>query len=146
MKIETIENILNFLKEKEDKELPNKWFDFIKKLELAKEIENHPDGTQYRYEGTLNLINTNIKKLPNDLYVNGGLYLGGLPIKELPNNLHVTYELSLYNCKQITELPNNLHVGLNLFIRNTPLAKKYTDEEIYEIIASTGGQIKGIIR
>jgi hypothetical protein len=28
---------------------------------------------------------------------------------------------------------------------NTPLAKKYTNEEIYEIVASTGGQIIGQI-
>ena len=143
MKTETIENILNFLKEKEDKELPKKW---VEKLELVKELENHPDDTQYKHRGSLDLSRTNITKLPKDLFVDGNLYLGGSTIKELPNNLHVTYELSLYNCKQITELPNNLHVGLNLFIRNTPLAKKYTDEQIYEIIASTGGQIKGIIR
>jgi len=31
MKIETIEKILNFLKEKENKELPKSWFDSIEK-------------------------------------------------------------------------------------------------------------------
>ena len=161
----TIENIFNFLKEKEDKELPKKWFDSIEKFKLIKELETHPDGTQYKHNGNLNLINTNITKLPNDLYVEGGLFLmgcsqltelpdelyvgglnlGGLTIKELPNDLHVTYDLSLYNCKQITELPNNLHVGNEFFIRGTPLADKYTNKQIIDIVTSTGGLIVGKI-
>jgi hypothetical protein len=45
----------------------------------------------------------------------------------------------------ITELPNNLYVDANLFIWNTPLADKYTDEEIYKIVASKGGKINGNI-
>jgi hypothetical protein len=46
MERNTIENILNFLEEKEGKELPKKWFDSIEKLKLIKQLENHPDGTQ----------------------------------------------------------------------------------------------------
>jgi hypothetical protein len=34
----------------------------------------------------------------------------------------------------IAKLPNELYVGINLFIYNTPLAKKYTDEEIRKMV------------
>jgi hypothetical protein len=176
MKVETIEKILNFLKEKEGYEIPESWFDSVKKFELIKELENHPDGTQYKHRGNLNLINTNIKKLPNDLYVRGDLILNDCKqLTELPNELYVRGDLILNDCKQlrglpdnlyfdgaldlrgcqyltelpdnlyvkgslgldgtnITELPNNLYVGINLYINNTPLAKKYTNDEIREII------------
>ena len=162
----TIENILNFLKEKEDKELPKKWFDSIKKIELVKELENHPDGIQYKHKGDLNLKNSNITKLPNDLYVGGGLYLNYCQyLTELPNNLYVEFSLDLQDCKElkklpddlyvggfldltntnILELPNNLYVDGFLRIGDTPLAKKYTDEQIRDIVASTGGRIRGNI-
>ena len=157
MKRETIENILNFLKEKEGKELPQKW-------KLIHELENHPDGTQYRYDGMLDLSNTNITKLPNDLHVDGvldlrncqdltklpnklfvsrSLYMEGCEqLTKLPDNLHIGGSLSLEGSK-ITELPNNLYVGDDLYVYNTPLANKYTDEEIREIITSKGGAIIG---
>jgi len=165
MKPETIENILNFLEEKEDKQIPSKW-------ELIKKIENHPDGIQYRYEGDLVLRHTNITKLPNNLYVDGvldlygckrltklpdNLYVGGYfsieetNIEELPDNLYVDHNLYLDNTN-IANIPNNLYVGKNLFIKDTPLAKKYQyerfeymDEDIHKIVASTGGEIVGKI-
>ena len=56
MKIETIENIFNFLKEKEGKELPNKWVKFLSKLEVIKELENHPEGIQFRHNSFLDLF------------------------------------------------------------------------------------------
>ena len=166
MKRQTIENILNFLNEKEDKELPQKWFYSIKKIELVKELENHPDGIQYKHKGDLNLKNSNITKLPNDLYVDGRLnlrycdqltklpdklYVGGwLDIRgcnqltELPNNLYVGGNLWLYVSK-IQEIPDNLYVGGYLHISETPLSKKYSHEEIREIITSKGGTLIGKI-
>ena len=202
MERKTIQNILNFLKEKEGKELPYMWGRGLRVEELIHKLENHPDGTQYRYEGDLDLGYSNIRKLPNDLYVGGVLSLSNcsqltkLPNKlyvgdslllmaceqlsELPNDLHVEIDLDLRGCIQITELPNNLYVGEGLFlpgceqitelpdnlhvdilnldgtnitelpnnlyvdilsIRGSLLAKKYTDDEIYEIIESTGGEI-----
>jgi hypothetical protein len=158
MKTETIEKILNFLKEKEGKKIPERW-------NIVEKFENHPDDIQYKYEGDLNINNKNITKLPNDLYVDGMLDLDGcerltkLPdklyvgktlsiiktnIEELPDNLYVGGNLFLMEVS-IEEIPNNLYVGWNLFIQNTPLAKKYTDEEIYKIVASTGGEIVGNI-
>ena len=124
MKTETIENILNFLKEKEGKELPNKWLKFLSKLEVIKELENHPDDIQYRHNSFLDLRNTNITKLPNDLYIDGNFNLRGCnQITELPNKLFVGGYLSLLNCKQITELPDGIHVGGDLNLSGTNITK-----------------------
>jgi hypothetical protein len=155
MERNTIENILNFLKEKEGKKIPERWFDSIEKLKLIEKLKNHPDGIQYKHMGNLDLSFSNVKKLPNDLYVRGDLILNdckqlrGLPdnlyfdgaldlrgcqyLTELPDNLYVKGSLGL-DGTNITELPNNLYVGINLYINNTPLAKKYTNDEIREII------------
>ena len=159
MKIETIENILNFLYEKEGKGFPQNW-------NLIKSLETHPDGSQYAYHGDLDLSGTNITKLPKDLFVDGNLYLDGCQyLTELPNELYVEHSLGLRYCKQltelpddlfvggslylndssITELPNNLYVGVNLYINNTPLTKKYTDEEIREMIDFIDFTINGKI-
>ena len=124
MKKETIEKILNFLKEKEGRGIPQNW-------NLIESLENHPDGTQYRYKGNLVLSDSNITKLPNDLYVEGylsltnckqliklpdDLYVGGdlrlddTNIKKLPDNLYIDGDLELTNCKQLTKLPDNLRI------------------------------------
>jgi len=167
MEIETIEKIFNFLKTSEGKEIPESLLYSIKKTKLIKELENHPDGEQYRYEGDLNLNFSKITKLPNNLYVDGSLdlfdckQLTELPIKlyvdgdldlgncnrltKLPDKLYVGGSLNLTGCSELTEIPNNLYVGRSLFIDNTPLAKKYTNEQIREIVTSTGGQIIGKI-
>ena len=63
---------------------------------------------------------------------------------KLPDNLYVKESLALDGAN-ITELPNNLYVGWNLYIYNTSLAKKYTDDEIREMITSKGGTIKARI-
>jgi 5-methylcytosine-specific restriction endonuclease McrBC GTP-binding regulatory subunit McrB len=145
MKRETLKNILDFLKEKENKKLPKKWFESVKLYKLVQKLENHPDGVQYKHNGDLNLISSTIKKLPNDLYVEGSLGLIDCrQLKKLPNDLYVWINLYL-NALDIKEIPNNLYVDGNLFIWNTPLADKYTDEEIYKIVASRGGEIKGDI-
>ena len=158
MKAETIENILNFLKEKESKEIPERW-------SIVEKLETHPDDIQYKHNGNLILLNRKITKLPNDLYVDGKLFIIETDITELPNKLYVDGTLSLKGCNQLTELPDNLHVGesldlrgtniseipnnlyvgIHLFIYDTPLADKYTDEDIRKMIRSKGGTIKGII-
>ena len=146
MKRNTIEKMLKFLEAKENKEIPYKWFDSLPKYNLVKELENHPDGIQYRYEGKLDLVNTSITKLPNDLYVEAGLELNDcVKLTKLPDNLHVGGDLNLFNCRKITELPNKLYVGGLFIIFKTPLANKYTDEQIYEMITSKGGTLIGKI-
>lgn len=119
-------------------------------------------------KGGLYLSGSNIKQFPTNLHVRGNLYLFDCEqITELPTNLRVGISLELGGCKKLTELPNDLFVGgeylaiectnitelpTNLrvegdfVISGTPLAKKYTDEEIYEIVASTGGKIVGEIK
>jgi hypothetical protein len=145
MKRETIEKILNFLKEKEGHKLPEEWFDSVKKYKIIEKLENHPDGVQYKYDGNLNLSNTTVTKLPNDLYVNGKLDLSGCKqLTELPDNLRVEIDLDLNN-SGVLGFPNNLYVGRNLWLYEASLADKYTNEEIYEIVASKGGTIKGRI-
>jgi hypothetical protein len=159
MKAETIEKIFKFLEKKEGKEVPNMW-SFIYK------IETHPDGVQYRYKYDLYLGYSNIRKLPNDLYVDGFLSLSNCSqLTKLPDKLHVEGKLNLSGCKQltelpdnlyvkdslvlyetnITELPNNLYVGRNLDIYKASLAKNYTDDEIIKMITSKGGKINGRI-
>jgi len=167
MKIETIEKILNFLEAKEGKKITDRMLHYIKKFKLIKELENHPDGTQYRHEGDLHLIDSNITKLPNDLYVTGNCYLyNSYQLKVLPIKLHVGGNLDLADCVHITELPdnlyvgrvlslhktkisnfpNNLYVGEDLYIINTPLANKYTTyNQMLKIFKSTGGKINGRI-
>ena len=138
----TIEKILNFLDANEGKKLPKSWFDSIEKLKLIKELENHPDDIKYRYEGDLELSETNITKLPNDLYVVGSLNLWKCQeLTKLPNYLYVGDHLNIEGTN-IEEIPNNLYVEFDLYIENTPLAKKYTNEEIYEMIKLRGGEIK----
>ena len=164
MKLETIEKILNFIRLKEDKEIPQKWYANLPKLNLIKNLENHPDGVQYKYGGDLDLSGSSIKKLPNQFYIMGDLDLSGceelkfLPfdlyvrglldlfntnIKKLPDDLYVGSNLLLDGCTELTEIPNNLYVGGNIYLRETPLANKYTIEEIRKIVTSTGGIIKG---
>ena len=145
MKTETIVKILNFLEEKEDKKPPMKWVNSIKKLKFINELENHPDGVQYKYDGDLFLSDSNIKKLPNDLYVVGDLVLDFCyKFTELPTKLYVGGYFSAKETN-IEELPDNLYVGGNLYIENTPLANKYTDEQIYEMIKLRGGELIGKI-
>ncbi len=165
MERRTIENILNFLKEKEGQKIPYEWVDSKEKFKLIEELENYPDGTQYRYNDHLYLWGIQIKKLPNNLHVSGFLDLSYSNIPKLPDKLYVRGYFNLDGCKQITELPNNLqvggdlvlhgtnitelpnnlYVGIDLYIGNTPLADKYTDEEIIKIVESTRGQIEGQI-
>jgi len=167
MKRETIEKILYFIKENDDNELPKRWFDSLERLETIEELANHPDGTQYRYKGHVYLPNQiTLTKLPNDLHVDGDLILKGCTeLKKLPDKLYVGGELTVRRCKQLTKLPDNLYVGSyldldnsgianipdniyvkgDMYIYGTPLADNYTDEQIIDIIASTGGQIEGQI-
>ncbi len=141
----TIKNILNFLKEKEGMELPERWVDLMKKLELIEKLKNHPDGIQYKHVGVLDLDSSNIRKLPKYLYVTSYLSLNNCnQITELPDGLHVDQSLMIIGTS-IEELPNNLYVGDDIYINNTPLERKYTDEQIYEMIKLRGGEIIGEI-
>ena len=66
----------------------------------------------------LNLSNTKITSLPDNLTVGGGLFLCNTKITSLPDNLTVGGGLDLSNTK-ITSLPDNLAVGGSLDLRGT---------------------------
>ena len=68
----------------------------------------------------LNLSNTKITSLPDNLTVGGGLFLCNTKITSLPDNLTVGGGLDLSNTK-ITSLPDNLTVGGILYLSNTKI-------------------------
>ena len=64
--------------------------------------------------GSLDLRNTNITELPDNLTVGGYLDLSDTNITELPDNLTVGGSLDLSDTN-ITELPDNLMVNNNIY-------------------------------
>ena len=151
-----IYNLFKFLEDKKGKKIPLK-FKLIHAPEtLTKEdlnvegdlnlkntkISSLPDNL--KVEGSLNLENTQISSLPDNLKVWGYLSLENTPISSLPDNLTVGGFLDL-RYTQITSLPDNLKVGGYLFLKNTPLADKYSKEQIRKMIEEKGGKVKGRI-
>ena len=67
-----------------------------------------------KIKGNLNLYNTNITSLPENLSVGGNLDLRYTNITSLPENLSVGGYLDLRNT-QISSLPENLSVGGNIY-------------------------------
>ena len=66
------------------------------------------------------LAGTNTKKLPDNLTVHGDLVLSHTPIKKLPENLTVDGDLALTGTK-IKGLPNSLIVGGDLYLIGTSI-------------------------
>ena len=64
---------------------------------------------KYKVTGDLDLDNTKITSLPDNLKVGGYLYLSNTKITSLPDNLKVGGSLDLRNTK-ITSLPDNIKV------------------------------------
>ena len=94
-------------------------------------------------KGKLDLYNIPITSLPDNLTkVGGNLDLRKTSITSLPDNLKVGGDLDLEK-SSITSLPNNLKVGGNLYLADTPLSKKYSKEEIRQMIEDKGGKVKG---
>ena len=79
-------------------------------------------GGAITVEGSLNLSNTNITKLPEGLTVGGSLDLSNTNITKLPEGLTVGGSLDLRNTN-ITKLPERLTVGGGLDLRNTNITK-----------------------
>jgi len=92
------------------------------------------------YLGNLNLIETSIKTLPENLHVTGDLMLQGTPLDTLPHGLKVGGYLLLFR-NNITSLPPDLEVGKGISLTQTPLAEKYTREEIRKMCPGIKGQI-----
>jgi hypothetical protein len=155
VKKETIIKIIEFLEKEENKPKP-----FAYKVKI-----NHPfTEEELNIKGDLDLNQSSIESLPNGLRVKGHLWLFGSGIKTLPEGLYVdgwmdvshTYIKSLpdnlyvgghlwFKYSSIGEIPKNLYVGGELDIEETPLAKKYTDEEIRRNKNLNNGSFKGNI-
>ena len=91
-------------------------------------------------QGNLNLEDTPITSLPNNLTVGGSLYLSNTPITSLPNNLTVGRYLDLSGTK-ITSLPEDLTVGGSLNLENTPISKQYTIKQFKQMVPGVKGNI-----
>ena len=90
--------------------------------------------------GDLILNRTEITSLNNLTKVEGDLYLFRTPITSLPDNLTVEGDLDLNNSK-ITTLPNNLTVKGDLILFDTPLSRKYSEDEIRVMVPNVKGDI-----
>jgi hypothetical protein len=155
MEIETLKKIIEFLEKEENRQKP-----FAYKVKI-----NYPfKEDELNVKGDLNLNQSSIESLPNGLRVKGHLWLFGSDIESLPEGLEVggwmdvshTYIKSLpdnlyvgghlwFKYSNIGEIPKNLYVGGELDIEETPLAKKYTDEEIRRNKNLNNGSFKGNI-
>ena len=78
-----------------------------------------------------------LKELPDNFTVNGGLNITATPIKQLPKNLKVQYNLFIDDT-MVSDIPYNLEAN-NFLCSETPLANKYTEEEIFNMIVDRGG-------
>lgn len=89
--------------------------------------------------GNLRLRNTPIESLGNLTYVGGNLNLINTPIKSLGNLQSVGGDLFLEDTP-IESIGNLQSVGGNLDIFLTPISKKYSEEEIRQMV-NVGGNI-----
>ena len=106
---------------------------------VSKKIQQYIENG---FKGDLYLSNTKLTSLPNDLLkVGGNLGLGNVPITGLLNNFKVEKDLNLNNTS-ISSLPDDLQVGGDVILSNTPLSKKYTEEEIKQMVPGVKGAIK----
>ena len=134
MEKEALKRILEFLKDKEQHNLPFVWM----------QKNNIPcTEEELNVKGDLVLDYTEITSLPEGLKVGGNLDLHLCrKLTSLPEGLKVGGTLNLSGSK-ITSLPKGLKVGNSLFIGDTPL-EKYTDDELREMVKP--GFIKGKIK
>jgi len=106
-------------------------------ISIQKKVQQYiKDGGK----GILDLSDTPITSLPDNLTVGRYLDLSDTPITSLPNNLTVKGDLYLDYTK-ITSLPDNLKVGGNLELLKTPLSQKYSKEEIQKMVPGVEGDI-----
>ena len=107
MERETIEKILNFLKEKEGKS-SIKW----KLIHNEPFTEDEFTEEELIFDEYLDLSGKNITSLPKGLAVWGPLYLRNCKsLTSLPEGLSVWGTLDLFKCTSLTTLPKGMSVG-----------------------------------
>ena len=97
-------------------------------LDSCKNLQSLPNGLKVK--GSLDLRDTNITFLPSDLEFGTNLKLMRSPIEKLPDNLIVNGDLWLDYCKNIQSLPNGLKVKDTLDLRNTNITFLPTDIQV----------------
>jgi len=114
----------------------------IKLLDILLEGGNILIPRRSKEERSKNHIITLQKKIQQ--YIKDGsrgdLNLSNTPIQSLPDNLTVGGDLNLSNTP-IQSLPDNLTVGGNLLLSNTPIARKYNEEEIRKMVPNVKRKI-----
>jgi hypothetical protein len=75
-----------------------------------------------KIDGTLDLENTKIKKLPDNLKIKGSLRLEGTPITKLPKGLEIGAHLILEGTN-ISSLPKDIKIGKTLYAKDSKLTK-----------------------
>ena len=129
-----IKQFFEFLEKKENRQIPLK-----AKLLNPKDYKIGPEDLNVK--GDLDLWHTPIESLPDNLTVEGRLNLFRTQIESLPDNLTVGRTLSL-SYTRIKSLPDNLKVGEDLWLTRTPLAQKYTKEQIRYMVEENGGSVE----
>jgi len=90
-------------------------------------------------KGDLDLSGSNITSLPEGLKVDGSLSLNNCyDLTSLPKNLEVTGNLDLLGTKKLTSLPDGLVVWGFIQIKDSTLARIYTNDELKEMVGSNG--------
>ena len=111
-------------------------------IETINNMINSPNKTDILF--VIEILNIHNKLKYGEINVKSDLNLYNTPITSLPDNLKVGGDLYLRNTK-ITSLPDNLKVGGVLDLGNTPITKKYTKGQIEQMIEDNGGNVKGNI-
>ena len=124
MKTETLKKIFDFIKTKDNRNIPFMWKlknnepitedDLIVNGDLDlrpssidyMDIESLPEGL--KVSGRLDLMGSDMQFLPKGLEVGGILDLSYSLINSLPEGLKVGGSLSLFDCANITSLPEGL--------------------------------------
>ena len=137
-------------KEEKDKVLIRKEYDKIQEyikngsqdgLELRRSPIKFLPKNLIKVGGKLDLFYSQIEKLPDNLTVNGHLWLDGCKnLQSLPNGLKVKEILDLRDTN-ITSLPSDLEVDSSLVLYRTPIADMYTIEQIRKMIPNVKGYI-----
>ena len=130
-----LETVFEFIKEKRGYDIPI-MYKLLNGLPLTDD--------ELEVEDALDLYDTPIESLPDNLDVSFYVMLTKSKIKKLPNNLTVGWYLDIEDT-MISEIPENLFVGGDFILINTPLAEKYDSDEIYELVIKKGGKIYGEI-
>jgi hypothetical protein len=111
------------------------------KVLIRKEYDKIQEYIRNGSEGDLILMYSQIEKLPDNFTVNGTLDLQRCKnLQSLPNGLKVKFTLDLRGTN-ITSLPSDLEVGGSLILYRTPIANRYTKEQIREMVPSVKGGI-----